>query len=92
MSHFRLFSSVSLYDAALQICTENTKINLVVDITRRVGNVRNELGVFYMNKAAATIDNGAEPSFQTRDLWKRSFSNFENGIRTFDVLDDRLVA
>lgn len=83
-----MLKSVSLYDAALQICTANTKINLVVDITRRLGNVKNELGVFYMNKAAGLIDSGAEPALKERDLWKKSFSNFESGIRTFDVLDD----
>ena len=44
-----------------------------------------------MNKAAGLIDSGAEPALKERDLWKKSFSNFESGIRTFDVLDDRLV-
>ena len=44
-----------------------------------------------MNKAAALIDSGAEPTLQERDLWKKSFSNFESGIRTFDVIDDRLA-
>ena len=88
---FRWHSSVSLYDAALQLCTEDTKVNLVVDITRRLGNVKNELGVLYMNKAAALIDSGAEPSFEERELWKKSFANFDRGIRTFDIIEDRLV-
>ncbi|CAH3197129.1 unnamed protein product, partial [Porites evermanni] len=82
--------SVSLYDAALQLCTTSTKLPLVVNITKRLGNVKNELGVLYMNKAATLIDSGAEPTLQERDLWKKSFSNFESGIRTFDVIDDRL--
>ena len=63
----------------------------MVDITRRLGNVKNELGVFYMNKAAALIDSGAEPSFEERELWKKSFANFDRGIRTFDIIEDRLV-
>jgi len=63
----------------------------MVDITKRLGNVKNELGVLYMNKAAGLIDSGAEPSFEERELWKKSFSNFESGIRTFDVIDDRLA-
>ena len=46
--------------------------------------------MLYMNKAATLIDSGAEPTLQERDLWKKSFSNFESGIRTFDVIDDRL--
>lgn len=62
----------------------------MVNITKRLGNVKNELGVLYMNKAATLIDSGAEPTLQERDLWKKSFSNFESGIRTFDVIDDRL--
>ena len=63
----------------------------MVDITRRLGNVKNELGVLYMNKAAALIDSGAEPSFEERELWKKSFANFDRGIRTFDIIEDRLV-
>ena len=62
-----------------------------MNLTRRLGNAKNELGVFYMNKAAAMMDSGAEPSFEERELWKKSFSNFDSGIRTFDITDDRLV-
>ena len=83
--------SVSLYDAALQLATTDTKVELMVNLTRRLGNAKNELGVFYMNKAAGIMDSGAEPSLQQRELWKKSFSNFESGIRTFDITDDRLV-
>ena len=90
LSIFSWHFSVSLYDAALQLCTTSTKLPLVVNITKRLGNVKNELGVLYMNKAATLIDSGAEPTLQERDLWKKSFSNFESGIRTFDVIDDRL--
>lgn len=88
---FSVAFSVSLYDAALQLATTDTKVELMVNLTRRLGNAKNELGVFYMNKAAAMMDRGAEPSFQERELWKKSFSNFESGIRTFDITDDRLV-
>ncbi|XP_067036895.1 erythroid differentiation-related factor 1-like isoform X2 [Acropora muricata] len=83
-----MLKSASLYDAALQICSVNTTINLVVDVSKRLGNVKNELGVFYMNKAAGLVDAGAEPSQEERDLWMKSFSHFESGIRTFDALDD----
>lgn len=83
-----MLKSVTLYDAALQLCTVDTRVSLMVNITKRLGNVKNELGVFYMNKAAALIDSGAEPSFQERELWNKSFSNFERGIRTFEVIDD----
>lgn len=83
-----LLKSVSLYDAALQLATTDTKVELVVNLTRRLGNVKNELGVFYMNKAASLLDSSSEPSNEERELWKKSFSNFDSGIRTFDVTDD----
>lgn len=66
-------------------------MELVVNLTRRLGNVKNELGVFYMNKAASLLDSSSEPSNEERELWKKSFSNFDSGIRTFDVTDDRFV-
>lgn len=69
----------------------NIKINLVVDIIRWLGNVKNELGVFYMNKVVGLIDSGVEFVLKEWDLWKKSFLNFESGICIFDVLDDRLV-
>lgn len=85
------YPSVSLYDAALQLATTDTKVELVVNLTRRLGNVKNELGVFYMDKAASLLDSSSEPSNEERELWKKSFSNFDSGIRTFDVTDDRFV-
>lgn len=86
-----IIPSVSLYDAALQLATTDTKVELVVNLTRRLGNVKNELGVFYMDKAASLLDSSSEPSNEERELWKKSFSNFDSGIRTFDVTDDRFV-
>lgn len=86
-----LLKSVSLYDAALQLATTDTKEELLVNLTRRLGNAKNELGVFYMNKAAALLDSSSEPSDKERELWQKSFSNFESGIRTFDATDDRFV-
>lgn len=83
-----LLKSVSLYDAALQLATTDTKEELLVNLTRRLGNAKNELGVFYMNKAAALLDSSSEPSDKERELWQKSFSNFESGIRTFDATDD----
>lgn len=89
---FSVAFSISLYDAALQLATTDTKVELMVNLTRRLGNAKNELGVVYMNKAAVMMDSGTEPSFRERELWKKSFSCFESGIRTFDITDDRLVS
>lgn len=44
-----------------------------------------------MDKAASLLDSSSEPSNEERELWKKSFSNFDSGIRTFDVTDDRFV-
>ena len=44
-----------------------------------------------MNKAAALVGIDAEQSLQEKKLLQRSSSNFESGIRTFDLINDRLV-
>ena len=44
-----------------------------------------------MNKAAALVGIDAEQSLQEKELLQRSSSNFESGIRTFDLINDRLV-
>ena len=62
-----------------------------MDIKRRLGNVKNELGVHDMEKAAALVGIDAEPSPQEKKLLQRSSSNFESGITTFDLINDRLV-
>ena len=62
-----------------------------MNIKRGLGNVENELGVYNMNKAAALVGINAEQSLQEKKLLQRSSSNFESGIRTFDLINDRLV-
>ena len=62
-----------------------------MDIERRLGNVQNELGMHYMEKAVALVANKAELSLQDKKLLQRSSSNFESGISTFDLINDRLV-
>ena len=56
-----------------------------------LGNVQNELGMHYMEKAVALVANKAELSLQDKKLLQRSSSNFESGISTFDLINDRLV-
>ena len=62
-----------------------------MDIKRRLGNVQNELGVHDMDKAAALVGIDAEPSPQEKKFLQRSSLNFESGISTFDLINDRLV-
>ncbi|EDL17765.1 RIKEN cDNA 2700050L05, isoform CRA_a [Mus musculus] len=54
-----------------------------VQVLKRMGNIRNEIGVFYMNQAAALQGERVE-----QQLWKKSFSCFEKGIHNFESIDD----
>ncbi|KAM3913232.1 erythroid differentiation-related factor 1 isoform 1-T1 [Leptodactylus fuscus] len=60
-------------------------------VLKRLGNIRNEIGVFYMNQAAALQTERSENrgvSSTEQDLWKKSFSSFERGISNFDSIED----
>ncbi|XP_017656816.1 erythroid differentiation-related factor 1 isoform X2 [Nannospalax galili] len=62
-----------------------------VQVLKRMGNVRNEIGVFYMNQAAALQGERAvskSVSAAEQQLWKKSFSCFEKGIHNFESIDD----
>ncbi|XP_029465909.1 erythroid differentiation-related factor 1 isoform X2 [Rhinatrema bivittatum] len=60
-------------------------------VLKRLGNIRNEIGVFYMNQAAAVqAERRASKGVSNveQELWKKSFSCFEKGIHSFDVISD----
>nr|XP_032642979.1 erythroid differentiation-related factor 1 [Chelonoidis abingdonii] len=60
-------------------------------VLKRMGNIRNEIGVFYMNQAAAVqTERVVSKSVSTAEqqLWKKSFSCFEEGIHNFESIDD----
>ncbi|XP_064125260.1 erythroid differentiation-related factor 1 isoform X2 [Loxodonta africana] len=62
-----------------------------VQVLKRMGNVRNEIGVFYMNQAAALQSErvvSKSVSAAEQHLWKKSFSCFEKGIHNFESIDD----
>ncbi|KAM5240662.1 erythroid differentiation-related factor 1 isoform 2-T2 [Hipposideros larvatus] len=62
-----------------------------VQVLKRMGNVRNEIGVFYMNQAAALQSErvvSKSVSTAEQQLWKKSFSCFEKGIHNFESIDD----
>ncbi|XP_032221918.1 erythroid differentiation-related factor 1 isoform X2 [Nematostella vectensis] len=82
-------TSVELYEAALDLMGKDTQEEEFVSIARRVGNVKNELGVHYMNCAAAELHREVPPTSAERDLWRKSISFFESGIRAFETIDDR---
>ncbi|KAK1164404.1 erythroid differentiation-related factor 1-like isoform X1 [Acipenser oxyrinchus oxyrinchus] len=60
-------------------------------VLKRLGNIRNEVGVFYMNQAATVQTERAENksvSTAEQELWKKSFSCFEKGIKDFEAIGD----
>uniref|UniRef100_A0A8C8VDN5 Erythroid differentiation regulatory factor 1 n=1 Tax=Pelusios castaneus TaxID=367368 RepID=A0A8C8VDN5_9SAUR len=62
-----------------------------IQVLKRMGNIRNEIGVFYMNQAAAVQTErvvSKSVSATEQQLWKKSFSCFEKGIHNFDSIDD----
>ncbi|XP_044301538.1 erythroid differentiation-related factor 1 isoform X1 [Varanus komodoensis] len=60
-------------------------------VVKRMGNIQNEIGVFYMNQAAALQSERVENTMVSpaeQQLWKKSFSFFEKGIQNFESIDD----
>ncbi|XP_034944634.1 erythroid differentiation-related factor 1 [Chelonus insularis] len=86
-----LIASFQLYEKALSLNpTENDKDNLL----RRLGNIHNELGVFYMNQAMSKysqydLDNLSEPP-EVSNLLKKSMKHLEDGIKAFEVVHDEV--
>lgn len=91
--HCSLIGCISdaLYQTALDLTSEDTNSEHVNTFTRRLGNAKNELGVFYMNQAASLMETGTEPSNRERKLWEKSISYFDSGIHIFEVIQDRCV-
>ncbi|KAK3723836.1 hypothetical protein QZH41_019520, partial [Actinostola sp. cb2023] len=83
-----LMTSADFYEVALDLTGKDTKEDEFVSLARRVGNVKNELGVYFMNQAAAMVEHGTKLSKQ-KDSWKKSFAYFESGIKAFESIDDR---
>ncbi|XP_012579285.1 PREDICTED: erythroid differentiation-related factor 1 isoform X3 [Condylura cristata] len=62
-----------------------------IQVLKRMGNIRNEIGVFYMNQAAALQSErvvSKSVSAAEQQLWKKSFSCFEKGIHNFESIED----
>lgn len=72
---YQLFVSSKCYEAAHDILTSEAVKDLSLEklsqVLKRLGNIRNEMGVFYMNQAAAlqTEKGGGECSTCTF-LWR----------------------
>ena len=61
----------------------------LVELTKRLGNVRNELGLFYMNCGVEKSRGTREIGSEVQELWNKSLEYFNRGIRAFQALDDR---
>ncbi|XP_059375892.1 erythroid differentiation-related factor 1 isoform X1 [Carassius carassius] len=98
---YQLIVSCKCYEAAHDLLTSGVLKNLgqeqLGQVLKRLGNIRNEMGVFYMNQAAAMqAEKQGAFSFSARrsvcvaeqELWKKSFSCFEKGMQDFNAISD----
>ncbi|OPJ84078.1 erythroid differentiation-related factor 1 isoform B [Patagioenas fasciata monilis] len=91
----QLSVSCKCYEAAYEILLfsnlKNQNPEQRIQVLKRMGNIRNEIGVFYMNQAAAVQTErvvSKTVSTTEQQLWKKSFSCFEEGIQNFKSIDD----
>ncbi|XP_036683685.1 erythroid differentiation-related factor 1 isoform X5 [Balaenoptera musculus] len=91
----QLSVSCKCYEAANEILQfsdlKSQNPEQYIQVLKRMGNIRNEIGVFYMNQAAALQSErvvSKTVSTAEQQLWKKSFSCFEKGIHNFESIDD----
>lgn len=82
-----LILSARCYASALKILSSE-KVNEFQQLTRRLGNISNELGVFYMNQAARIFNEQEYSNEQVEQLWSKSQECLEKGVDAFDTLHD----
>ncbi|XP_051503114.1 erythroid differentiation-related factor 1-like isoform X2 [Myxocyprinus asiaticus] len=93
---YQLIVSSKCYEAAHDLLTSGVLKDLgqeqLGQVLKRLGNIRNEMGVFYMNQAAAlqTEKERVRRSVcvAEQELWKKSFSCFEKGMEDFQAISD----
>ncbi|XP_048864932.1 erythroid differentiation-related factor 1 isoform X2 [Brienomyrus brachyistius] len=92
---YQLFVSCKCYEAAFELLTSSNlktqRPNQLAQILKRLGNIRNEMGVFYMNQAAAMQTEKEvklSVSAAEQEMWKKSFSFFEKGLKDFEAIND----
>ncbi|KAK6638651.1 hypothetical protein RUM43_006918 [Polyplax serrata] len=85
-----LLGSVACYQRAIGVGEAGDNENLL----RRLGNIENEVGVFYMNQAAAKYqeeESSQEKEIQCsvyKKLFTKSQLHLQNGIKAFDSVKD----
>ncbi|KAJ8360191.1 hypothetical protein SKAU_G00167160 [Synaphobranchus kaupii] len=94
-AEYQLFVSCKCYEAAYELLTtgdlKDHSPGQLAQLLKRLGNIRNEMGVFYMNQAAALQTEKEEKksvSVAEQEMWKKSFSYFEKGMKDFEAIRD----
>ncbi|CAF3023383.1 unnamed protein product [Rotaria sp. Silwood2] len=86
-----LSASAHAYEYAINIVQnlgdhDKQRLHLLI---KRLGNVRNEMGVYWMNQCAQAIKNSdQETTKDIKDLFRKCFENFDAGIHAFEKIND----
>ncbi|XP_039995615.1 erythroid differentiation-related factor 1 [Xiphias gladius] len=92
---YQLFVSSKCYEAAYELLVSEALKDHASDqlgqVLKRLGNIRNEMGVYYMNQAAAMQTEKEvkkSVSVAEQEMWKKSFAFFEKGMKDFEAIRD----
>ncbi|KAJ8026036.1 Erythroid differentiation-related factor 1 [Holothuria leucospilota] len=82
-------SSIECYTKALEK-GDGKPSGFLVSVARKIGNAKNELGVYIMNQATQAYKEkkDREVSSKERDLWAKSLSCLQQGIQEFEEVKD----
>uniref|UniRef100_A0A8C3AQT3 Erythroid differentiation regulatory factor 1 n=1 Tax=Cyclopterus lumpus TaxID=8103 RepID=A0A8C3AQT3_CYCLU len=88
---YQLFVSSKCYEAAYELVISEALKDQMAQVLKRLGNIRNEMGVYYMNQAAAMQTEKEvkkSVSVAEQEMWKKSFAFFEKGMKDFEAIGD----
>ncbi|XP_048747467.2 erythroid differentiation-related factor 1-like [Ostrea edulis] len=79
---------------ALKSSGDNCKGGLVTSLKKRFANIKNELGVWYMNQAQSCLqtEESLYPTPKMETLCQTSLSALEEGVSVFESLSDKANA
>lgn len=79
--------SARCYETAQNVLSNKSKKDFD-RLVKRQGNIYNELGVFYMNQGTRLWNETGKLMDKILELWKRSHSFLERGIKAFQDVND----
>lgn len=92
---YQLFVSSKCYEATYELLISDAlkdhTSEQLAQVLKRLGNIRNEMGVYYMNQAAAMQTEKevkTSVSVAEQEMWKKSFAFFEKGMKDFEAIGD----